>query len=255
LSVDQRVLAFLKNNPGATPREIADALGMPLSSVRAALYRLREAGYVVRSTKGGYVVRVVPPVISEGVSEPGRSTKGGYVVRVVPPVISEGVSEPGSRDLDKIKDIIEDLVSTVNYLKNEVDRLSSRIRKLEQELDLLRIASVKSGGRRPYKSEERSERSGEDLLVKELREKGILSVEEAKKIARKPLESYISNGSLVPVAGYLVSQDFLSNFKAKFPLHISEVRNLSSSEKVLLDAMIKEGLVYLHAGREYRIIE
>jgi len=231
LSVDQRVIAFLKNNPGATPREIADALGMPLSSVRAALYRLREAGYVVRSTKGGYVVRVVPPVISEG------------------------VSEPGSRDLDKIKDIIEDLVSTVNYLKNEVKRLGSRIRKLEQELDLLRIASVKSGGRRAYKGEERSERSGEDLLVKELHEKGILSVEEAKKIARKPLESYISNGSLVPVAGYLVSQDFLSSFKAKFPLHISEVRNLSNSEKVLLDAMIKEGLVYLHAGREYRIIE
>ncbi|RLB06896.1 MAG: hypothetical protein DRG27_06970, partial [Deltaproteobacteria bacterium] len=27
--VDRKVLAFLKNNPGATPREVADALGLP----------------------------------------------------------------------------------------------------------------------------------------------------------------------------------------------------------------------------------
>ena len=231
MSVDQKVLAFLKNNPGATPREIADALGMPLSSVRAALYRLREAGYVVRSSKGGYVVRVTPPVISEG------------------------LAEPSSRDLDKIKNIVEQLMNVVDSLKNEVSKLSLRIKKLERELDLLRIAQVKPSERKAYKSEEGAERSGEDLLIKEVREKGILSIEDAKKLARRPLELYISNGLLVPIAGYLVSQDFLSSFKAKFPLHIGEVRNLSSAEKVLLDAMIKEGLVYLHAAKEYRIIE
>ena len=231
MSVDQKVLAFLKNNPGATPREIADALGIPLSSVRAALYRLREAGYVVRSSKGGYVVRVTPPVINEE------------------------LAELSSKDLEKIKDVVEQLMHVVDSLKDEVSKLSSRVKKLEQELDLLRMAHPKLSERGAYRSEERTDKSSEDPLIKEIREKGVLSIEEARKLARRPLELYISNGSLVPVAGYLVSREFLGNFKAKFPLHISEVRNLSSAEKLLLDAMIKEGLVYLHAGKEYRIIE
>ncbi|RLG78343.1 MAG: hypothetical protein DRO14_00850 [Thermoprotei archaeon] len=231
MSVDQKVLAFLKNNPGATPREIADALGMPLSSVRAALYRLREAGYVVRSSKGGYVVRVTPPVINEE------------------------HAELSSKDLEKIKDVVEQLMRAVDTLKNEVSRLSSRVKKLEQELDLLRMAQPKLGEKEPYRSEERADKPSEDPLIKEIRERGVLSIEEARKLARKPLEIYISSGSLVHIAGYLVSQEFLAGFKAKFPLHISEVRNLSSAEKLLLDAMIKEGLVYLHAGKEYRIIE
>ena len=231
MSVDQKVLAFLKNNPGATPREIADALGIPLSSVRAALYRLREAGYVVRSSKGGYVVRVSPPIINEE------------------------LAELSSKDLEKIKNVVEELMRVVNSLKDEVSKLSSRVKKLEQELDLLRMGHSKLSDRGAYKSEERADKPSEDPLIKEIRERGVLSIEEARKLARRPLELYISSGSLVPVAGYLVSQEFLADFKAKFPLHISEVRNLSSAEKLLLDAMIKEGLVYLHAGKEYRIIE
>ena len=232
MSVDQRVLAFLKNNPGATPREIADALGIPLSSVRAALYRLREAGYVVRSTRGGYVVRVTPSLITE---------------------VPAGVS---SEDLREIKNLINQLVSTVSSLKEEVDRLSTRVKKLEHELNLLRKAysrlnEVGETGR----DSDRTGKAGRDPLIEEINKKGILSIDEARKLARKPLEVYISNELLIPISGYLVSQKFFNNFKARFPLHISEVRNLSTAERLLLDAMIKEGLVYLHAGKEYRIIE
>jgi len=63
--VDRKVLAFLKNNPGATPREVADALGLPYNVVRHALLRLREAGYVIRSSRGGYLVRVGFPTLDD----------------------------------------------------------------------------------------------------------------------------------------------------------------------------------------------
>ncbi|RLG78799.1 MAG: hypothetical protein DRO10_02110, partial [Thermoprotei archaeon] len=61
MSVDRKVLAFIKLNPGATPREIADGLGLPYNTVRGAILRLREAGYLIRSSRGGYVVRVGLP--------------------------------------------------------------------------------------------------------------------------------------------------------------------------------------------------
>ncbi|MEM1703924.1 MAG: winged helix-turn-helix transcriptional regulator, partial [Zestosphaera sp.] len=56
-NIYRKIIEYLKSNPGAMPREIADALGVSIGMVRIALLRLRELGYVVRSGKGGYVVK------------------------------------------------------------------------------------------------------------------------------------------------------------------------------------------------------
>ena len=52
--VEERVLAYLREHPGAGPREIADALGEPLARIRLALQRLRDRGLVARGDEGHY---------------------------------------------------------------------------------------------------------------------------------------------------------------------------------------------------------
>ena len=52
--VEERVLAYLREHPGAGPREIADALGEPLTRIRLALQRLRDRGLVARGDEGHY---------------------------------------------------------------------------------------------------------------------------------------------------------------------------------------------------------
>jgi len=87
-----------------------------------------------------------------------------------------------------------------------------------------------------------------------LSSKGLITLSEARKLATKPIEAYVNEGAAIPVGDYLVNPVFLDKFKKKFPLSVGEVEKMSSEEKGLLDSLIKEGLVYLYAGREYRII-
>jgi len=54
--LEERVLAYLREHQGARPREIADALGESLATIRRALTRLRDAGLVTRGEEGRYYV-------------------------------------------------------------------------------------------------------------------------------------------------------------------------------------------------------
>ncbi len=84
--------------------------------------------------------------------------------------------------------------------------------------------------------------------------KGLVTLSEARKLASKPIEVYVNEGVAIPIGDYLVNPEFLDKFKKKFPLSVGEIEKMSPEERGLLDSLIKEGLVYLHAGREYRII-
>ncbi len=216
--VDRRILMFLKNNPGATPREVADALGLPYNTVRRAILRLREAGYVVRSSRGGYLVRVGAPLSS--VTTLSSDTHAG-----------------GGAELLKVLKELEGIKEELRTLRNRVDRL-------EQEINLIK-KGIKIEKPRPV---------SEDPLLAALRNRGIIRMSEARKLASKPLTTYINDGQATPIGEYLVSQEMLESFKRRFPIKLSNVSNLSKEERSLLDAMIKEGMVYLHAGREYRLI-
>jgi len=222
--VDRKVLAFLKNNPGATPREVADALGLPYNVVRYALLRLREAGYVVRSPRGGYLVRVGFPALDDIESTQSKNDD-----------MQSGISTA------ELISIIEELRSMVMDLKAKVDRL-------EQEINLLKK------GIPAHRSRQRKDKKATDPLLNVLSSKGLITLGEARKLASKPIEAYVNEGVAIPVGNYLVSPEFLDNFKKKFPLSVSEIEKMSPEERGLLDSLIKEGLVYLHAGREYRII-
>ncbi len=238
MSVDKKIIAFLKNNPGATPREIADALGIPLNLVRVLLTRLRESGYVMKSSRGGYVVRVTKLHEAE-VSE--------EELRVHDVMGAEKTSH-------------ETLTDILNALRKEIDELKKRISKIESELSIIR----KSIKERPYievkprLSEikgEVKEREEEDKLISELRSRKVLSIDEARRLAIKSLETYFTQGIIIPISNYVVLKEFYDEMKRKFPIKITDVGKLSREERLVLDALIKEGMVYLHGGREYRLIE
>jgi len=213
------VLAFIRDNPGVTPREIADALGMPLWDVRKIIYKLREEGYVVRSSKG-YVARVAPPS-------------------------TYGISLKGSEDsYSLIKD-------EVNQLRKELQDLKARVEKLEAQLRELFIGIQ---GKRRQAGHEKIVRGG-DRLLSELKEIGVVPISRAKAIASFPVETYVARGDAVIIGQYVVDPGFLEAFKRKFPLPVTMARKLSSSEKMLLDELMREGRVYLYAGREYRLVE
>lgn len=222
--VDRKVLAFLKSNPGATPREVADALGLPYNVVRHALLRLREAGYVVRSSRGGYLVRVGFPALDDVEVNQGGSSE----------------SRSGAS--------VAELVGIIEELKSMVMELKARVDRLEQEINLLKK------GISTHKARQSKDRKVTDPLLSILSSKGLVTLSEARKLASKPIEVYVNEGVAIPLGDYLVNPEFLSKFKKKFPLSVGEIEKMSPEERGLLDSLIKEGLVYLHAGREYRII-
>ncbi len=218
MSVDRKVLAFIKENPGSSPREIADALGIPYGSVRSAIMRLREAGYLIRSSRGGYVVRAGLP---EGLEE------------------ELGVPEQRVRNED-----LRAFTEAINELRALIGSLEERVSKLEKELNLLKKGLTPSQGRKVLGG-----------LEERLEGAGVIKASLASKLSGKPIQAYVREGKAVVVGDLLVSPEFLKKFKSKFPLKVSEVRKLKQEERELLNAMIKEGLIYLHGGREYRLVD
>ncbi len=210
----------MRVNPGATPREVADALGVSLASVRIAINRLRELGQVIRSSKGGYVIRVSQDV----------ATAYDYI---------------RSSALHIAND---DLLKTINELVSKVSDLESRVRRLEDEVKLVK----KSLPRIPV----RPSTSGDvDLLLSALKLRGVMSVDEIKELISKPLDDYVNNKKVVIVGDLVVHPDFLKAFKSKFPIKVSSTNSLSSEEVKLLEALIKTNRAYLFSGIEYRVLD
>ncbi|MEO3993324.1 MAG: winged helix-turn-helix transcriptional regulator [Desulfurococcaceae archaeon TW002] len=235
-NIYKKVIEYLKTNPGAMPREIADALGVSIGMVRIALLRLRELGYVVRSGKGGYVV---------------KSSSGDLETRKYADIdayekprkqVREEVSTQVERDLSTLKEYlnteISRLRSEVGELRKIVESLSDRVSKVEAEFTLL----MKSLKPEKKAKEEVSEVGGDVIMrVDVARNRGI------------SVDSLVRSGNYVIVSNYVVLQSFMDEFKKRFPISLRDVRNLTSEERELLNAMVSEGLAYLHAGKEYRL--
>ncbi len=239
MSIDKKVLTFLKDNPGATPREIADALGVPLSVVRISLIRLRESGLVIKSPRGGYLVRVARLSESESTGEEQVIEKKDEH-KVSPEV-----------DLKDLRNIVEPLIAEI---RKELSELREKINKLELELMSIK-KTITTTASKPMTEEKEKTTTRRDRLIEELSRRPILTIEEARRLALNSLDTYFAQGIIIPVAQYVVSKDFYEEFKKKFPIKVTELKKLSDDEKKLLDAMIREGLVYLYGGREYRVIE
>jgi DNA-binding IclR family transcriptional regulator len=115
--IEERLLSFLKEHPGSSPREIADALGEPLQKVRSVLAKLRDRGLVARGDEGKYYA-VMPAL--RGL--PRRDVRRNVVHRLSPDV--------------------EALLAAIEELITRVEALERRVERLEKELEYLKtIAS------------------------------------------------------------------------------------------------------------------
>jgi DNA-binding Lrp family transcriptional regulator len=220
LSVEQRILRYLRENPGATPRAIADALGISLTQVRVVLNRLRDLGYVTRVPGGGYYARAM------------QSPANASEVEV------EGTSATPTGVLDVVK-----------RLESEVRELRQRLEKLEKEVRELRITVESLSRTRVQQTQEQSQ----DRFTKEVKARKVLKLSEALAIASKPLDEYVKAGVVKVFADLVVDREFFEEFSRKFPIKRAQLNELSDIERELLNSLIKEGLVYLHGGREYRL--
>ncbi|MEM1821677.1 MAG: DUF4423 domain-containing protein [Zestosphaera sp.] len=234
-NIYRKIIEYLKSNPGAMPREIADALGVSIGMVRIALLRLRELGYVVRSGKGGYVVK-------SGAGDLGaRKSVEDFYEETQKQAKREASTraEKDSSTLREYLDIeISELRSEVNELKKIVESLSDRVNKIETEFTLL----MKSLKTEKKVREEVSEASVDAIVrVDILRNRGV------------SVDSLVRSGNYVVVGNYVVLHSFMEEFKKRFPISLREVKNLKDEERELLNAMVSEGLAYLHAGKEYRL--
>ncbi len=109
--LERRVLAYLVEHQGSGPREIADALGEPLSRVRVALQRLRDMGLVQRGEEGHYYAVA-------------------YLVRGPPPMELRRPRPP--------ERLHADVEAEIASLKERLRRLEERLAKLEDEVKRLR---------------------------------------------------------------------------------------------------------------------
>lgn len=236
-SIYKKIIEYLRSNPGATPREIADTLGVSIGMIRVALLRLRESGYVVKSVKGGYFVKSGVRDLSafSGPREGGSGVtarEGPESWRTQAVGGSNTVRSTLESELGAVKNELKDLREVVNTL-------SERIAKLEEEFNLL-MKSLKT---------ERKAREAEPAKVLE---GSFMRIEEARSRGFS-VDSLVRSGDYLIVGNYIVSHDFLEDFRRKFPISLKDAKNLTREERELLDAMVSEGLAYLHAGREYRL--
>lgn len=228
MSLELRILRYLKENPGATPRLIADALGVPVSQVRQALNRLRDSGQVVRIPGEGYYARAVG---------------------TIPDLVETPETEQRRHE--------EDLRSrpTFEELREVVYTLASRVERLEKDMKEIRIA-IEALTKAIQESKSRSSSEQEphvDRLIRDIRAKKLMKVNEALILATKPVEEYVKAGIIRVVSDLVVDAEFYEKFLNKFPIKRLDIPRLSDEEQTLISAMIKEGIVYLHGGREYRV--
>ncbi len=230
MSAESRILRYLKENPGATPRLIADALGLSLSQVRVALNRLRDSGHVVRVPGEGYYVRVSAEPVNLGESDLGFDR-----------------GPPGGRG--------DDIALKFEKLRETVEQLADRVGRLEKEVKEIRV-TLDALARSPQEHRSRAQADQglhEDAAIRELRARRVVKISELASAASRTLDDYVKAGLVVLVSDLAVDAEFYNRFLDRFPIKKLEMARLSNEERELMNAMIKEGIVYLYGGREYRL--
>ena len=223
-SIDSLVLSYLKKHPYSKPREIADGLGFSIVTVRYSLLRLRERGLVVRTSKG-YVAR-------------------GYAAREPGAGEIPAPQEPGSRRE------IEDLRDRVSELEKTLEDVLENLSRLEKEVSELKVfvkALQGSGG---------VLRGRGDPFLDRLSQEKVMTISEARREASKSmgsLEYYVDKGYAVIVGDFVADKAFYEALLSRMPIRVEDMNSLSAKEKILVEAMISEGIAYVDKGREVRL--
>jgi DNA-binding Lrp family transcriptional regulator len=228
-NIDKLVLSYLQKHPYSKPREIADGLGFSIVTVRYSLLRLRERGLVVRTSKG-YIARsqARKEIQQERAAEQTYAPQGEADI---------------SKEIGELKERVTELEKT---LEDALENLS----KLEKELSELKVF-IKA-----LQTVEKPQRQ-RDQFLEILSQEKLMTIAEARKEVSKHMESleyYIDRGDVVVVGDFIVDKQFYESLISRMPIKVDEINALSAKEKILVEAMISEGIVYIDKGKEIKPI-
>ncbi|RLF97929.1 MAG: hypothetical protein DRN49_06735 [Thaumarchaeota archaeon] len=249
MSIEDKVLKFLRENPESKPREIADYLGISYSLVRAILYRLRYRGLVARGVHGYIATTSRESKLESAINEDyeDRYLESRRTIR--PEVGVSGAYSLSTKlrelenKVDELSRRIIKLESAVNSLSDDIGKVRDRLSKIEKELQIF-----------SYSLKKIFIKNHADPFLKELKRRKLMTVLEAKNIVGGALENYIKRGLAKIISSYVVDADFYNEFSKKFPLKAKDVEALGEEEKKLLTLMVEEGMAYLSSNKEYRIV-
>ncbi|MEZ0290707.1 MAG: winged helix-turn-helix transcriptional regulator [Sulfolobales archaeon] len=230
--IDRAVLDYLKRNPYSKPREIADSLGFSLVTVRASLYRLRERGLVVRTSKGYMTRASLKTDISrdEDVAQRDQSLESESI---------KSIKELRER-VNDIEKTLQDLTESISKIERELGDMRFIIRSIQETLKISIRKTVS------------------DPLISRLSVEKILSLSEARKYASEGLGSldrYIESGVAVVVGKFVVSKDLYDLVVSQMPINVEKLNYMSAKEKILIEALINEGHAYIDSEHMIRLVE
>jgi len=223
-NIDRLVLSYLQKHPYSKPREIADGLGFSIITVRYALLRLRERGLVVRTSRG-YIAR----------SQAREAAIAGE------PQQAGQEAAAGSKELEELRERVSELEKALEDALENISRLEKEVSELKVFVRALQQASRGARQRDPF--------------LEKLSQEKLMSIAEARKEVSKAMGSldyYIDRGDVIVVGDFVVERSFYEALLSRMPIKVEEVNSLSAKEKILVEAMISEGLVYIDKGREIR---
>ncbi len=253
-----RVLEFLRENPGASIKDLSQFLQISLGMARSILYRLKNNGYIekagsgyILTGKGEWLLRRMLAEDTRRVRQAANEPLPGRVVAKTgtPPLetsppepkAEEGAMKPGV-DAGVLRELmarIENLEERLVRIEEEVKKISRDVRRMKAEAPL--VKPDKAG---------RQRQEGHGTLPEK-----IMYIEDARSSLGKSFDKLVYEGKIVIVGGLVVDGSFYNEFISKFPLSLRDAEKLSPMEKRLLEEMKREAKVILRAGKRYELIE
>ncbi len=237
----RRILEFLRENPGASIKDIAGYLGVSVNLARAVVYRLRSSGLVEKVGNTYILTPLGERIFSREKSRVKEklAAKTEVQAKVEGAKPQEYVKEAsrGEEEARRIEEAsTEDFRGLIEKLESKLKLIEREVAEVKRELEVLkRMTSVKK-------------------KVEAKLSKPVMSFIEAEKEFGPEVKSLVYTGKAVVIGSLIVDKEFYEEFKRRFPIKKSEVNNLSIHERMLLEELVRTGQAYLYCGREYRII-
>lgn len=253
-SLTRALLEAIKENPGLTIRDLSELLGVDLARVREIIYRLKNEGLISKAGQGyvlterGYSFLGAPEgapqrapsllqYVTPSVEEEGRAEASAEVAKSAP------VTQPVTRAEQERERPREDIEAKLKELADKVSELEKRLNELGDKVSQIEKALLAQTQRLQKR---------EQLAISDI---PVMSFEEAHSRLGRLLDKYLAEGRLVRVGSLIVDEAFYREFRSRFPIKVSDIEKMAPHEKALLEEMRREGIVVLHAGREYKLIE
>lgn len=235
------VLEILDSYPGSSLRDISQLTGIDIVRVREAVERLRLYGMLSKVGQGYVLTEKGKEYLKNLVSTEESQVKPVETPREreIEETSNEPASPPrpddgGEKPLSMLSMRLEELEKKLAGLEKKVSEIENALRQLEDAL-----------------SRSQTVRQSTQIVTEDV----VVPVGDAVRKYGSMIDKWLREGRYIQVGSLMVEASFYESFKSKFPLKISEYSALSPVEKTLLEEMRKEGLVIVHAGKEYRLVE